>query len=104
MSASRWRDCLAESCSRPKTRRAAVKERDLADVRSVEEHHQHPREAEAVPAVRRAAVAELADVVLERLLGEALLADLREKDLRPVLALRARRDFDPLPEEVEAIR
>ena len=69
---------------------AAVQEGDLAHVVLAEQLHQQAREPEAEAAVRRRAVAEEVEVVLDRLDLDALLARLREQLLVAVLALGAR--------------
>ena len=83
--------------------RPAVQERDLAHVVLVEQLHQQPRQAEAEAAVRRRAVAEEVEVVLDRAGLDALVARLREQLLVAVLALGAGRQLDAAPQQVEAL-
>src|SRR5437588_5868329 len=84
--------------------RTAVQERDLAYVVLPEHLHQQTREPEAEAAVRRGAVAEEVEVVLDRTHLHALLLRLREQLRVAVLALRAGGQLDAAPEKIEALR
>jgi len=81
----------------------AIEVGHLPDILDVEEHHQHARQAEPEASVRRAAVLEAVQVVLDRLECQAFLLGLLREDFVPVLALGTRRHFKPLPEKVEAL-
>src|SRR5215213_7815033 len=80
-----------------------MQERRLADARKPEHEHHEARETEPEPAMRRTSVAKEVEVVRHRV-PEAGLLRLTSELRQSMLALRARRDLDALPHEVEASR
>lgn len=76
----------------------------LSNVASLEEDHQEARQTDAAPTVRRAAVPEEVEIVLQRLEAQPLAHCLLHQLLDAVLTLSTGRDFEPLPEKVEAHR
>src|SRR2546425_1446541 len=107
-------DAAATPVSRPGLRRdvglgiepcgSPVNVGDFADVRLIEQDHQHPAEAEPKPAMGRTSVLEEVQVELDGLHGQPLLSGLRPQDLIAVFALGAGRHLHPLPQKVNPFR
>ena len=83
---------------------SAVEESDLPHVAESRDTHEQSGQANTEPAVRRAAVPEEIEVVLQGSESIALLLSLLDQLLVAVLTLSTRRDLEPLPQKVESQR
>ena len=81
----------------------AIEESNLPHVAESRDTHEQPGQANAEPTVRRAAVPEETEVVLQGSESIALLLSLLDQLLVAVLTLSTRRDLEPLPQKVEAL-
>ena len=81
----------------------AVEESYLPHVAESRDAHEQPSQADAEPTVRRTAVPEETEVVLQRSESVALLLGLLDQLLVVVFTLSTRRDLESLPQKVEAL-
>lgn len=81
----------------------AVEEGNLPHIAESRDAHEQSGQTDAEPTVRRAAVSEETEVVLQWSESVALLLSLLDQLLIMVLTLSTRRDLKPLPQKVEAL-
>ncbi|MDB5161665.1 MAG: hypothetical protein JWM52_173 [Candidatus Saccharibacteria bacterium] len=75
---------------------------DFTNVGTFKKHHQEPCQADAAPSVRRAAVSEEVEVMIQGFETESLARGLLYQLVDTMLTLCTRGDLEPLPEKVEA--